>query len=497
MEKKNILILIIFLLLITPLLLFTISLTGKSINSPPSVIIISPRNTEVMNTKQPEFEWFYKNKNPQTRVLIQISKNKNFEDVHEISLLGSKTTAKTNKLFDQGTYYVRIKAMDSTEWGEFSDTHEFTIDPEKHTCKDDTLFYRCSKNKPFYCDAGKLKEDCNTCGCFENYECTTEGICERLKVIQKQEEPEVKVCSDGTYNKRCNADRKYCDKGVLTENCEICGCPAKFKCKDNQCVLKRQSFFEKLTEKMKNYISISININPTGKTILNSPPKITIKKPRENEVVNTPTPKIEWFYSDPENDKQEIILIQVSDSIHFDTVYETYWSGSETSAILTTPLKEGVYYIRIQAKDVYSWGPSSTSQRLTVSLIQQTCVDNTLYFKCSSNKPIYCDGGYLSENCERCGCFEGYECVDKECEKIQKPIVPVVEISTCSDGTSYDNCNNEQKYCDEGVLTNNCEICGGCTEDQNCVNNQCTSIQPSFKDVLITIGKFVKNKIGL
>ncbi|MEA3255174.1 MAG: right-handed parallel beta-helix repeat-containing protein [Candidatus Altiarchaeota archaeon] len=39
-----------------------------------------------------------------------------------------------------------------------------------------------------------------------------------------------------------------------------------------------------------------------------------------------------------------------------------------------------------------------------------SCLDETPYSECSVNKPKYCDNGILTDNCSRCGCAQGYEC---------------------------------------------------------------------------------------
>jgi len=232
----------------------------------------------------------------------------------------------------------------------------------------------------------------------------------------------------------------------------------------------------------------------TGKTILNSPPTITITKPRDNEVVNIPTPRIEWFYSDPENDPQTLVLLQVGETLRFEKTYETYWYGESTLEYLKTPLKDGTHYLRAKAKDRDLWSAWSDTHQITVTSIPKLCEDGTPFYQCSTHKPDYCDGGFLTNNCTKCGCFENYACVDDNCERKITKEIP--KIKTCSDRTLYGECNNDKSYCNQGVLVDNCEKCG-CEKDSKCTKNKCNLIKPSFKDILIIIGKFVKNKVGL
>jgi len=498
MRKQGLLSIIIFAIILLLALFSLLALTGKFIeNSPPTTTVISPIDNQVVNTKQPTFEWFYKDKenDPQTGAIIEISQESNFEDAYAIYISDSKTKIKTNKIFERKTYYIKISTKDTTAWGPWSEVVAFTVDPLEKVCDDGTPFYTCSIHKPWYCDGGFLKEKSTKCGCFENYESTLDDKCKRIEKKQPQEEPktepEIIICPDGTINKRCNNDRKYCDEGKLIDNCEICGCSSDFKCKDNICIPKRESFFEKI----KSYLKITIGIRPTGETILNSPPKATIKKPQDNEVISLSKPKIEWFYSDLEKDKQTMVLIQVYESPTFENPYETYWSGQETSAFLRTNLKDGTYYIRMQARDQYSWGPLSDTYKFTVNQKTQTCDDGTSYFSCSFNKPLYCDGGILINDCDKCGCDQDYSCINKKCKLIEKESIPEPP-KTCTDGTLYGICNKDRKYCQEGNLNDNCDLCG-CEQNYNCINNKCEIIKPSFKDVLITIGKFVRYKIGI
>jgi len=81
------------------------------------------------------------------------------------------------------------------------------------------------------------------------------------------------------------------------------------------------------------------------------------------------------------------------------------------------------------------------------------CSDGTLYGKCSSDKPKYCDDGTLIDDCVRCGCAPGYECnaTFGKCYTLPK----------CSDGTPYGECTlNKPKYCDDGTLIDDCVRCG-------------------------------------
>ncbi len=100
----------------------------------------------------------------------------------------------------------------------------------------------------------------------------------------------------------------------------------------------------------------------------------------------------------------------------------------------------------------------------TYSCAACLCPDGTLYGKCSSNKPKYCDAGTstLIDDCLRCGCPTGYECDNTtgKCYATQK----------CADGMAYGECSSDKpKYCDNGTgtLIDACLRCG-CPSGYTC-----------------------------
>lgn len=107
---------------------------------------------------------------------------------------------------------------------------------------------------------------------------------------------------------------------------------------------------------------------------------------------------------------------------------------------------------------------TSASGACTYSCAVCLCSDGTLYGKCSSNKPKYCDPrtGTLIDDCVRCGCPTGYECDNTtgKCYATQK----------CADGTPYGECSQDKpKYCDNGTgaLIDVCLKCG-CPSGYTC-----------------------------
>ena len=113
------------------------------------------------------------------------------------------------------------------------------------------------------------------------------------------------------------------------------------------------------------------------------------------------------------------------------------------------------------------------------------CSDETPFGQCSENKPLLCFKGSLESNCFECGCFPGQICLrngscagnievgagaedKKEAKKIFEKI-----IEECADGNSFGQCSLEKpKYCQDGALINNCEMCG-CNVGEICSESAC------------------------
>jgi hypothetical protein len=92
---------------------------------------------------------------------------------------------------------------------------------------------------------------------------------------------------------------------------------------------------------------------------------------------------------------------------------------------------------------------------------QKKCSDGTSYGQCSVNKPKYCDEGLLIDDCQRCGCPPGQTCqADGRCS------VPCVSHDhfACYDGDVYwyDSCNKREEKKEE-CGTNGC-LDGRCVE---------------------------------
>jgi len=99
------------------------------------------------------------------------------------------------------------------------------FDSCQSTCSDKTLYDKCSRTKPKYCDDGNLVDDCKGCGCPVDGKCQADGSCK------------IPTCTDGTYYGNCSSTKPfYCSKGTLVDNCEECGCQSGKICQaDGSC----------------------------------------------------------------------------------------------------------------------------------------------------------------------------------------------------------------------------------------------------------------------
>src|SRR3990167_6998241 len=101
-------------------------------------------------------------------------------------------------------------------------------------CSDGTLYNTCSITKPYFCSNGALKEKCSVCGCDSWYKC--DFITDKCSVSSPQQ------CSDGTPYNTCSGSKPwYCNEGILTKNCNICGCDSGYICGSiGECIVSSQ-----------------------------------------------------------------------------------------------------------------------------------------------------------------------------------------------------------------------------------------------------------------
>ena len=102
----------------------------------------------------------------------------------------------------------------------------------------------------------------------------------------------------------------------------------------------------------------------------------------------------------------------------------------------------------------------------------ETCEEGTAYGQCSGSNGLYCDNGILANNCDVCGCSNGFLCSNNEC----------IQANSCSEGNGI--CSNE---CDSGSIEYN-PLTSSCNLDEN--NNGNIDITKS-KQILIS--SYLKN----
>lgn len=179
-----------------------------------------------------------------------------------------------------------------------------------------------------------------------------------------------------------------------------------------------------------------------------------------------------WEYKDAENDLQTEFLLQLDDDWRFETPYNLYGLGNNF-AELKFPIKEGTYYWRVQVKDNYGWSSWSGWRKFDLDLSVKTCNDGTPFWKCSVNIPKYCDGGVLIEDCRKCGCN-----MNELCQQTGSCLA-----NTCLDGTRYGQCSKSKpRFCQNGKPVEICSLCG-CSSGLECnADGTCSTVKVVIKE---------------
>ncbi len=178
--------LLIILITFTPLIQETGSLiTGKAvgINNPPTAVITSPRDDEVINTNRPLIKWHYYDEENDSQVMveIQVGEDLQLNDPKTTLWAGTRTEGQLSSILEDKNYYLRLRVKDQYNWGKWTELKRFTVDTTQKICLDNTKFYECSKELPKYCDGGFLMDKCSKCGCPANYKCLADESCEGLE----------------------------------------------------------------------------------------------------------------------------------------------------------------------------------------------------------------------------------------------------------------------------------------------------------------------------
>ncbi len=136
-------------------------------------------------------------------------------------------------------------------------------------------------------------------------------------------------------------------------------------------------------------------------------------------------------------------------------IFNNWITGSKTKRIdIKNYLKDsGVYFEFVNEK--------SSDYRISNVRIEYTvvCSDGTPYGQCSINKPKYCDNGNLVDNCQLCNCSYGYYCKgDGSCGQ-DCTSGPCCDTST---GRYYEPSDNHK-----------CSDADSCSGDDLCTYNIC------------------------
>jgi len=249
-------------------------------------------------------------------------------------------------------------------------------------------------------------------------------------------------CSDGTVYGHCSSTKpKYCNNGVIIDNCTKCGCSNNMSCiAGGSC---------NTPPGISNVaIASADNSNLAGRALNCS--SLLLDADRDNLNVT--------------------VLWSLNGASNYSFGYNNnYPNGTRFSATLGGGnILAGSWYCQITAYDGKNY---STNRSNTLQISEYICSDGTLSGRCSITKPNYCSNYGLVSNCTSCGCPAGQSCnaSTNACYSI------IVQPQNCSDGTISGQCSvTLPKYCQNGTFVNNCTACG-CPSGQSCnaTSNAC------------------------
>lgn len=195
-----------------------------------------------------------------------------------------------------------------------------------------------------------------------------------------------------------------------------------------------------------------------GGYIKNSAPITTLNYPTNYKVVTGNFVEFGWSYNDLEKDTQVNYQLELDEDPRFLTPF-TYYGLSEINRKIYILQGNIDYHWRVKSKDDFGWGEFSEIGDFYLDSSKKVCEDGTPYSQCSINNFKYCDNGELKYDCNLCGCSINGECT----------LSGVCRERTCFDGTKFGFCNQNKKpnFCQNGQIKEVCSLCG-CTNGKEC-----------------------------
>ena len=165
--------------------------------------------------------------------------------------------------------------------------------------------------------------------------------------------------------------------------------------------------------------------------ILNNPPTTVLVTPPNTFLVHENLVRFSWNFYDIDNDTQQAYWIAIADNPTFVIPIINKLKKSLDKEVLLNLNEDKTYYWAVKTYDGKDWSEWSdvqtftiyTSQTKTQIVIENKCQDGTLYNKCSIDLK-YCFNGNLVEDCSKCGCPSNKVCQENGIckELIQQPI---------------------------------------------------------------------------
>ncbi len=177
---------------------------------------------------------------------------------------------------------------------------------------------------------------------------------------------------------------------------------------------------------------ILLFLNSSMAIILNNPPETVPITPQDTHVVEEKLVKFTWNFYDIDNDTQNAYWIIIADNGALKNPIINTIKTTPKEEVYFNIGKDNTYYWMVQTYDGKDWGKWSSIQTFalyTSQIIQpiaeNKCEDGTLYNECN-NDFKYCINGNLIEDCSKCGCPANNVCQENGICKEVIQITPEV-----------------------------------------------------------------------
>ncbi|MFH1500638.1 MAG: PA14 domain-containing protein, partial [archaeon] len=274
-------------------------------------------------------------------------------------------------------------------------------------------------------------------------------------------------CAGGISPNTCIGETPlYCKNGVLIDNCNVCGCESFESCQVNgECKLDISKFKGFVGEyyNNKDLQGEPVLIRDDSKIYFNWKSKSPSKEVAKDRF------SVRWIKDEIFEAGKYKFTVGSDDGIRVyvdgKLIIERWNNHPLRIDTAEIDLTGGEHKIKVEYYENSGKAVVKLSWELVELFVEVVCADGTKEGECSASQGRLCQNGTLVDSCEVCSCNEGYECKDSKCDEI------FLVSDVCGDGTNYGECSTQKpKFCQNGTLISNCSICG-CSDGAICEQN--------------------------